>query len=539
MFFFELNYFTITLFLGGIIAIFSSTIVYLSDFRSKVNENWFLSNFFAAIWSFGYLTMIATKSPEIAKIANLVLHGAAIYIPLFYLAFVLHLTKFWDKWKNVVYGLYVLSIGFIWLNFDTSFVAKVIPKYVFNFAPDAGPAYIYFTLYFFAIVIFSLILISIKIKETPDENLRKKLIYTLVASSFGFAGGGSVFFLTFNILLPPYPLLLFAVYPMVISYAVIRHQLFEVKVIATELFVLMLWVFLLVRFIISNNVQDRVINGFIFLGTMLIGTLVIKSVLKEVHTREEMEKLAEQLAEANGQLRELDRQKSEFVSIASHQLRSPLTAMKGYSSMLLEGSFGKIEDKARMAVDRIFQSSQRLVIIIEDFLNLSRIEQGRMQYTIEEIDLEPLVQGVVQDLQAEISHTPLKLDYESDGNRPYKVKADSGKINQVVTNLIDNSIKYTNEGGVTARLEKAKDGTITVKIIDTGIGIPDSVMSKLFKKFSRAEQAGKENIKGTGLGLFVAGEIIKAHGGKIWAESKGKNKGSTFFIEFPVKNKVE
>lgn len=236
---------------------------------------------------------------------------------------------------------------------------------------------------------------------------------------------------------------------------------------------------------------------------------------------------------ANARLRELDKQKSEFVSIASHQLRTPLTAMKGYSSMILESTFGKVPEKMQEPVRRIFESSERLVLIIEDFLNISRIEQGRMKYDFSTVNLSQTVDDVLKDLDATFKRKGLTYKKEEVDRGPYDITADKGKVYQVVSNVIDNSIKYTPKGGVTISLRKDDvSHKILLTISDTGIGIPAEVIPQLFQKFSRAEDAGKQNIQGTGLGLYVAKEIMNAHRGNIWVDSDGKDKGSTFHLEF-------
>jgi len=331
------------------------------------------------------------------------------------------------------------------------------------------------------------------------------------------------------------------------TFAISKYRLFSIRVIATQLFVFALWIFQFIRLFTSVDLQDKVINGVVLLATIVIGVLVIRSVIQEVATRERIQALAgelgkandelgkanDELGKANERLKELDKQKSEFVSIASHQLRAPLTAMKGYSSMLLEGSFGALTDKAHEAIDRIFQSSQRLVIIIEDFLNISRIEQGRMQYEFSSVDLEGLVQGIIKELGVPIKNAGLTLEYKREEKGPFIITADSGKMHQVVGNLIDNAIKYTPTGGITITIHKDESTRkITLKIKDTGVGIAPEVMPRLFEKFSRADDTDKANIQGTGLGLFVAKEIMKAHHGRVWAESEGKGLGSTFFLEF-------
>jgi len=270
--------------------------------------------------------------------------------------------------------------------------------------------------------------------------------------------------------------------------------------------------------------------------------LLIKSILKEVSQREKIEKLAEDLGRANERLKELDKQKTEFVSIASHQLRSPLTAIKGYSSMILEGSFGAINPKAKEAIDRIFQSSQKLVSVIEDFLNITRIELGRMKYEMGDFDFGKLAKQVTEEQRPNIEKQGLKLEFMDDGE-DHNIYADSGKINQVLNNIIDNAAKYTKQGSIKVRVENLSmaDGSEMTRFTaeDTGVGIEKDMLSKLFQKFVRAYDAGKANVIGTGLGLYVAKQIVDGLGGRIWAESEGKGKGSRFIIEMRHTKPVE
>jgi signal transduction histidine kinase len=233
---------------------------------------------------------------------------------------------------------------------------------------------------------------------------------------------------------------------------------------------------------------------------------------------------------ANDKLQELDRMKTEFVSLATHQLRSPLTAIKGYSSMILENSFGPIEDKARGAVDVIFQSSQKLVKVIEDFLNITRIELGTMKYEQSEFDFKALVESVSKELRVNVEKKGLQFSFEFNSTGNYKLVGDSGKLAQVVGNLIDNAIKYTPKGWIKVSLNQI-DGKIRLTVADNGVGMPAEVIPKLFQKFSRASDAGEVNITGTGLGLYVAKQIVDGHHGKIWAESDGVGKGSRFVVE--------
>jgi len=245
--------------------------------------------------------------------------------------------------------------------------------------------------------------------------------------------------------------------------------------------------------------------------------------------------LYQQISAANEKLRELDRQKTEFVSIASHQLRSPLTAIKGYSSMILENSYGELTDKLRQPMQNIFDSSQRLVVIIEDFLNVTRIELGKMKYDFTILNWRDLAERVVNELKPTIEKKGLSIDFSA-GEGSYMVNADTGKLSQIISNIIDNAAKYTPTGAIHVSMEEG-DSVVRLIIRDTGVGIPAETIPKLFEKFVRADDAGKVNYSGTGLGLYVAKQMVEAHKGKIWAESEGAGKGSSFFVELPATKK--
>ena len=315
-----------------------------------------------------------------------------------------------------------------------------------------------------------------------------------------------------------------------IFYAILKHHLFSVKVIATEIITFFLWIFILIRTFIAVSPSDRIANAVLLVITIVVGILLIRSVIKEVESRERVEQLADQLAHANSQLRELNRQKTEFLSIASHQFRTPLTAIKGYSSMVLEGSFGELSDKVRGAVDRVYQSSEHLVTVIDDFLDVSRIELGRMKYNFVVTDFRKIVKDVLAAEKPAIEKSSLKFNILLDEQGDFTTTIDIEKIKQVLFNIIENSIKYTPHGSITIMLSRVAD-RIHFTVKDTGVGVSKEDQQKLFKKFSRVQAEKRTNITGTGLGLFVAKEILEHHSGEVWMESEGEGKGSIFHIE--------
>ncbi len=528
--FIEFNYYSVSLLIGGFIAFLSGLLVLLNDRTKPENQAWFAMTVSTSIWSFAYFFMTITTSKQEATTANLILHDAAIFIPLFYFLLVLFSTKKYEQFKYLFYVFCLAALAFLFINPSSKFVSDLVPKAGFNFAQIPGPLYLYYFIYFSTLVSLGIIvsLYSIFKSEDKDQKIRYRyIIYFTLAAAFG---GGSVFATTF-FGIPPYPIILFSLYPVITGYAMLRHQLFNIKVIATQLITFILWFSILLRMFFASSAKEQFANAILFLISIFLGILLIRSVKKEVDQREKIQSLATSLETANSHLKELDQQKSEFVSLASHQLRGPLTAIKGYASMLLDDDFGPIDGPVRDAVDKMYQSTQDLVVVVGDYLDVSRIEQGRMKYDFSDFDMKELVATTITELKPNISRAKLDINFDYDSSGSFMVHADQGKIRQVVGNLLDNSIKYTPRGSIHVWLQKKEGNKILLSISDTGVGIHPEILPRLFEKFTRAPDASKTNILGTGLGLYVARKMIEAHDGKVWAESAGPEKGSTFFVE--------
>ncbi|MEK7520285.1 MAG: HAMP domain-containing sensor histidine kinase, partial [Patescibacteria group bacterium] len=222
-------------------------------------------------------------------------------------------------------------------------------------------------------------------------------------------------------------------------------------------------------------------------------------------------------------------------SIASHQLRTPLTAIKGYTSMTLEGSYGEITLKVRGVLDKVFQSANRLIYIVNDLLDISRIEQGRFQLAFEDVKVANVLRDIVEELKPNAEKRNIAVSFSvSPDDADVTASADFNKIRQVFTNIIDNAIKYTPQGSVAVSVERRTNGVV-VAVKDTGLGIAPVTLQNLFQKFTRAKGVTKLHTDGSGLGLYVAKEIMKAHHGAVWAESEGEGKGSQFYIQLPFK----
>lgn len=240
-----------------------------------------------------------------------------------------------------------------------------------------------------------------------------------------------------------------------------------------------------------------------------------------------------ELRRSNTQLHKLDEAKDEFLSMASHQLRTPLTSVKGYISMVLEGDVGKITSTQRRLLSEAFISSERMVHLINDFLNVSRLQTGKFILEQRATDLAKVVDQEVDSLQTTAKTHDLTLKFRKPSYFPV-LYVDENKLRQVLMNFIDNAIYYSHEGTTVDIKLEVVDGDALLTVHDTGIGVPKSEQAHLFTKFFRATNARRQRPDGTGVGLFLAKKVIVAHGGSMVFESV-EGEGSTFGFRIPVK----
>lgn len=256
-------------------------------------------------------------------------------------------------------------------------------------------------------------------------------------------------------------------------------------------------------------------------------------VYRNIVLYEQVQDSNKELAEANKHLQQLDKAKSEFVSIASHQLRTPMTGIMGYLSMILQGDFGKVPAEQDKVLSGLLDESNRMIRLINLFLNVSKIESGKMDLNLHPTPIEDTIKKVVALTMKAAKEKGLKLVYKKSKKKLPLVMGDHDKLGDIILNLTDNAIKYTDKGSIT--LETKVDGKfVQFSCHDTGRGIHRDETKKLFTKFVRGYGIAQVNPDGSGLGLYVARRLTEAHHGKIWVDSEGLGKGSSFHIKIPI-----
>jgi len=393
---------------------------------------------------------------------------------------------------------------------------------------------------YFLEIVFILAIITVVIRRIislKNYKDRAKVIYFglgLLAFLVAFSSGNIIGSVTGDWVLAQYGLFGMPIFVGFLTYLIVEYKIYNLNILGSQALIVTLWVLIGSLLFVVQSTPTKIVAGSTLLAAVILGVILVRSIKKEIKQREEIEKLAVNLEKANGRLKILDKQKSEFVSIASHQLRSPLTSIRGYISMMQEGSFGTLSAKMIDPLKRINDSTAMMASSIEDFLSVSRIESGNMKYEYSDFNLRDQAEHIVDDLRQEAIKKGLLLMFRTNISCQGIVHADIGKTQQIIHNLINNSLKYTPKGTITVYLhDDKKRKLLFIEIIDTGIGMSQVTIESLFEKFSRASNANSVNIKGTGLGLFVAREMARAMKGEVTAHSEGEGKGSHFIFTIP------
>jgi GAF domain-containing protein/HAMP domain-containing protein len=280
------------------------------------------------------------------------------------------------------------------------------------------------------------------------------------------------------------------------------------------------------------NVESEEANAFAEADLRMLQTVSVS-----LATTIESGRLFQEIQAANEQLRELDRVKTQFLANMSHELRTPLNSIIGFSRVILKGIDGPITPEQEEDLNAIHNSGQHLLRLINDILDLAKIEAGKIALAFEEINLEELAQAVLSTVRGLISEKPVELSWEIEEDLPL-IMADPVRMRQILLNLLSNAAKFTDNGEIRLRIEQIIPGHIDIAVHDTGAGIRPEDQGKLFRAFEQADISPTRTVGGSGLGLSIAKRLVELHHGDIWFESQ-LGQGSAFTVRLPIRQHAD
>ncbi|MBZ9571936.1 hypothetical protein KJA15_01180 [Patescibacteria group bacterium] len=532
-----LYFYAIGVLIAGAVNTFFGCMVYFRNKKALPNILYGFLSLAFAVWCYAWVAMmlLVNENVGLAYFLARLLNLGAIFIPIFYFHWVLSVLGITKEKKKIIILGYVVTFVFTIFSWTSLYIKGVHPILFFPYWPTAGSLYKWYLIFgYFTFVFYGLyLLLKYFIKTTGDR--KNQIKYVILGSLMGFGAGAVNFplmygvnpFGYFSILGIFIFLAIFIPFPIPLSYAVIKYHLMDIRVILTELLVGVIALILLVQAFAAETLGLKIF-GFVLLGLFgVVGYFLIKSILREIELRAQLEV-------ANVELERLDKARAEFISIASHQLRTPLTAIKGYISMVLEKAYGKIPGKIEKPLKNVYESNKRLTRLVNDLLSVSRIESGRLEMKFEKVSLEDIISSIVGELKTKAKEKKLYLKWEKPKISLPKISIDRDKIRQVILNVIDNAIKYTEKGGIKINL-KSQNSNLRITVEDTGVGLTKEESELLFESFVRGKAGVQFWTGGAGLGLYISKKFVEMHKGKVWVESEGKGKGSTFYIELPVR----
>ena len=563
---------TIFIVLLDIFGVFLAFLVYWSDRSDNINKGFSLMVATILAWvNFYYLAQF-NNSTFWFRLAN-------ISVFFFFIAYYFFTIRWFlrkEGWYKKL-GLFVLIYGFIF-GFLAVGTSLIIPNYEAIGSLVTRPVFSLFgwwTFYGFVITI-TLIINWALIKEylNYSSDRRTRIIYFLIGLLI-FAGLNIIFNVILPVFFVTYQFYELGNYSIIFllgftAYAIVKKELFGIKVIITQALIWAIGILLLWQTIVA--IPDWLEFSWklvLFLLFVIFGNFLAKSVKREIQQREEIEKLNKEIARAyefekkakedvsrafdvekraNEELQKLDKVKNDFLLTTQHDLRKPLTSVKWFLDMLLKGMLGKQTKKTLEGARNVQISVDDSIEEVNDFLDMAQFQMGKAGIVLKPaVDVLPILDRIAAKMkmraeQNEVAFT-FEKPFDSTQGKPDKsilVDADPVKLKAALSNVVDNSIKYSPKGKVDMSVSLTnRDGSVLITVKDNGIGIPKEKIKSIFEAmFERTEDAKRTTSMGKGIGLPLSTEIIKNHKGKIWAESEGEGKGSTFFVELPVSSSL-
>ncbi|MFC1702999.1 ATP-binding protein [Patescibacteria group bacterium] len=486
--------------------------------------------FVVSMWTFSLVLWQSTDEPTYAFLWLRTMFFISSLIPPLFLIFVLAMRGVQKPSLFTRAAIILPNTGlFIDAYFNPSLV-KQVQGLEFTLGAGRGLFAIHYVV-FLAISLFILYRISRR-----EDSESRTIIYILIGAIIAFNSLSGILFGTSFSRAPN--ALFIANIGLIVGMAfmassLISHKfLLHIKLLGPQIFVLLTLFVIIFNIVITEDTIDTVLR--VTMLAILIGYagITTRALIQEVRRMEDVERTGKQAVEMNRSLIEADRMKTRFVSLASHQLRAPVSGVRMYLDMLKKGDFGTITEKQKKVLTTNSNALTRLGETIETFLDAAKIQLGSLNLYRSEADLTKIINDVIGELYPLAKKKGLALVASVSKDFPM-VKCDSGKIYHVILNLVDNSIKYSKQGVITISAD-VEDDKAVIRITDQGAGIDTDHREHIFDVFKRGMDAVKLDTGGSGLGLYIVKSIIDAHEGTLIVESEGRGKGSVFGFSLPM-----
>ncbi len=395
---------------------------------------------------------------------------------------------------------------------------------------EGVPGQLWNIVHFFEILsIFWLLFFGIKsfIKNRKDPKERRIIIYLITGAIlfllifFAASIWGDITTVYEVALAGPIGMLAFIAF---LTIMIVRFKAFNIKLIATQALIVSMVVLIGSQFFFIRTFTNQVLTGITLFLSCIGGYMLVRSVKKEVRQREELAKL-------NIDLENLLKQRQSLVHLVTHKVKGSFTRSKYIFAELLEGTFGPISKKVKDIVQKGLDSDNEGINTVDLVLNVDNLQSGLIKYDMKPLDFKKMAEEIIEAKKEQANQKNLELKSNiKDGG--YLVSGDALWLREATQSLVDNALKYTLQGNVTVGLEK-KNGKILFSVKDTGVGLTDEDKKHLFTEGGRGKDSLRINVDSTGYGLYSTKMVVEAHKGRVWAESAGKDKGSTFYIELP------